>query len=198
MNPRPLIAIDTETGGLFPSINPLLSISIVPRWTMEPLTFYIEPMPLESIHPEAAALNGYSHDLWMERGALPMGHAMQRFHKVLGDCLAAQPGALILAHNAGFDRAFVDEAYRVSDYQPPHRHQWRCSMQLMAQCMDLGLIPEGKLSLDRLGGLCGLWPVGGRPKVHESHQDALACLHGYQWLTQRLVNALDQASSIPL
>lgn len=195
---RPLIAIDTETGGLFPSINPLLSISIVPSWTMEPVTFYIEPLAMEVIRPEAAALNGYSHDLWMERGALPMGQSMQRFHKVLSDCLAAHPDALILAHNAGFDRSFLDEAYRVSDYQMPHRHHWRCSMQMMAQLMDQGLIPQGSLGLDRLGEISSQWPVGGRPSVHEAHEDALACLIGYQWLQQRLSNALDQASSIPL
>jgi len=186
--PQDIIAIDTETGGLYPSIHPLLSFSLVPSWTMEPFTVYIEPLALERIEPEAARKNGYTHEKWLERGALPLMNAMELFNARLVDLKKQKAGAVLVAHNAGFDTSFINEAYRQCDFEPVHRHHWRCSMQLMAFLMDIGQIPPGSLSLDRLGEISGQWPVGGRPAVHEAHEDAVACLRGYQFL--QLIAAL--------
>ena len=181
-NSPPLIAIDIETGGVFPSINPLLSVSIVPEWTMEPFTVYIEPLALEVITPEAAKKNGYTLQKWLERGALPLRKAMLQLNDNLQELKESHPKAIFVAHNSAFDAPFLNEAYRQADLPQIIRYNWRCSLQLMAQRMDDGLIPEGKLSLDRLGELAGIWPIGGRPLVHEAHEDALACLKGYRWL----------------
>lgn len=180
--PQDIIAIDTETGGLYPAINPLLSVAIVPSWTMEPFTVYIEPLALETIHPSAAEKNGYTQKKWRERGAVPLAIAMQQVNAHLGRLKKEKPAALMVAHNAGFDRSFMEEAYRQCDLEPLHRYDWRCSQQLMAVMMDIGHIAQGSLSLDRLGELSGQWPVGGRPPIHEAHEDALACLLGYQFL----------------
>lgn len=182
MTPQDIIAIDAETGGFYPSIHPLLAVSLVPSWTMEPFTVYIEPLALETIDEQAAKVNGYTHQRWLERGAVPLPIAMSRLNAAMAQLKNERPGAIIVAHNAGFDRGFIDEAYRQCDIESPHRYIWRCSMQLMAFLMDIGQIPRGGLSLARLGELSGQWPAGGRPAVHEASADAIACLRGYQFL----------------
>lgn len=180
--PQDIIALDTETGGVYPAIHPLLSVSIVASWNLQPFTVYIEPLALELIDPGAAKVNGYTHEKWMERGALPLMMAMELFNAQLARLKYERPGAVLVAHNAGFDRGFIDEAFRQCDLQPVHRHNWRCSMLMMAFLMDIGQLPTGSLSLDRLGEVSGQWPAGGRPAVHEAHEDALVCLKGYQFL----------------
>jgi DNA polymerase III epsilon subunit-like protein len=184
MKPRPLISIDLETGGLYPALHPIVSISVAPSFTPERLTFYVDLTAREllAVQAKAKEVNGYDYDLWLERGALPLPMVLERLSKVLNDLMQAEPTALLVAHNAGFDRSFLDYAFESFSLDPLPRYQWRCSQQLMAQCMDDGLLPEGSLGLDRLGELSGQWPAGGRPAIHTSDQDAHACLNGYRWL----------------
>jgi hypothetical protein len=107
---------------------------------------------------------------------------LERLVKVINDLMQVEPTALLLAHNAGFDRSFLDYAFEACGLDPLPRYQWRCSQQLLAQCMDTGLIAAGSLSLTHLGELSGFWHPGTRPMIHESREDAEAALHGYQWL----------------
>lgn len=181
------IAIDTETGGTRPGRHALLSIAAYASWDLEnPLILHLWPAD-ESyvVEPEAAKINGYTPELWKERGAMWIFDAMA----TLADWLAARfrerPRTLMLAHNAGFDRMFLDEASHFTGIRMPIRHAWRCSMDKMGCLMDLGMIAPGKVNLDRLGVLSGQWPEGGRPAVHEAGADALACLRGYLWLLDK-------------
>ncbi|MDB6118568.1 MAG: hypothetical protein JWO08_2349 [Verrucomicrobiaceae bacterium] len=185
-----IIAIDTETGGLYPSLHALLSISVVPSWDELPLTLHILPQPDRLIDPEAAKLNGYTPLLWEQRNAVPLRQAMLLLASELQMLFSQKKDARLVAHNAGFDRPFLEEAARVCDINLPSRYAWRCSMMLMGELMDAGQLPAGSLSLARLGELCGHWPVGSRPTVHDAGQDARACLAGYQWLLQKKEAAL--------
>lgn len=184
----PYIAIDTETGGIYPSQNPLLSIGAVASWMLHsPLTIYVLPAPWLTIDPEAAALNGYTPERWKVRGAVPLEEAMKRLSAWLeqyNDWSPWENGARIVAHNSGFDRSFLEESARVTGIRLPGRHSWRCSMNLMARLMDKGQIPPGSCSLDRLGELAHLWPAGGRGPLHDVTLDAYACLRGYDYLLQ--------------
>lgn len=185
---RPFIAIDTETGGTRPGQHALLSIAAVASWAVDmPAVIYITPesQPGKTVEPDAARINGYTPARWAERNATTITTAMVMLSDFLTDRFAAQPGALMLAHNAGFDRMFLDEAAAVAGVRLPIRHAWRCSMDKMGCLMDRGIIPAGNLKLDRLGELSGQWAPGKRPKIHEADADALACLRGYQWLLQK-------------
>jgi hypothetical protein len=190
MNPaqlQPLIGIDLETGGLYPGWNPILSISIATSGFAGPplsRTWYIDLTGRDekAVEAKAREVNGYNYDTWKERGAVPLPLALIEVRRELTALLQERPNALFVAHSAGFDRAFLDYAFLKWGEGPLDRYQWRCSQQLLAQLMDQGLIPQGSLGLDRLGELSGQWPVSGRPAVHEAHEDALACLIGYQWL----------------
>jgi DNA polymerase III epsilon subunit-like protein len=93
-----IIAIDTETGGTNPSKSALLSISachLADR--SKNFTVFIQPAEGLEIDAEAAAVNGYSPELWKERGAVPLLDALRRFKAWL-----PYSGNDPLAHNAGF------------------------------------------------------------------------------------------------
>ncbi len=67
----PFIALDTETGGTRPGTHALLSIAAVASWRDEAFIVYIEPGN-HLVDPAAARINGYTPELWDERGCLPL------------------------------------------------------------------------------------------------------------------------------
>lgn len=186
-----LIGIDTETGGIYPAVNPLLSVALVPSWDAPVTTIYVLPEEGKIIEPDAAKLNGYTPEVWAERGAVPLHRAMLMFAASLQQLLAEKKEARLVAHNAGFDRSFVEENARPFEIELPGRYQWECSMHELGSLINDGLIPRGGRSLARLGELAGLWPVGGRPELHDVTEDARAALQGYQWLRAKKAIALD-------
>ena len=96
-----------------------------------------------------------------------------------------RPRAVLVCHNLAFDRAFVAESERVSGYTLPGRYDWRCSMVEMARQMDVGLLPKGAASLQRLGELSGFWQEHGwRGETHEALEDARCAAWGWQWLAE--------------
>lgn len=186
--PHPLIALDTETGGTLPSRHALLSIAAThmlpshqnswPPYAV--FSRYILPADGKTIDPEAAAINGYSPERWAELGAVPLQDAMQDFEGWLKSAYEAHPTARLLAHNAGFDKAFLDEAAAMTGVRLPVHHAWRCSMQLFGHLMDQGILPEGSLKLQRLAAMSGQE----QPEIHTANNDADLTYHGYLWLLQ--------------
>lgn len=191
-----LIGLDTETGGIYPAINPLLSIALIPSWEAPETTIYVLPEPGKVIDAEAAAINGYTAELWAERGAVPLHRALLMFGLSLQHLLAEKKEARLVAHNAGFDRSFLEEATRNYQVELPGRYQWECSMMEMGSLINDGVIPPGGRSLARLGELAGLWPVGDRPATHDVTEDARAALQGYRWLRKQRGHAFAALSRL--
>jgi DNA polymerase III epsilon subunit-like protein len=181
-----LIGTDTETGGLYPSRHALLSIAGYCSWGRLPFLVYVTPesQPGKVVEAEAAKKNGYTPELWAKRDAKPVEMAMEWYRDWLKACLADRPEAKVVCHHLAFDKPFLEEAAMVAGMMElgPTRYDWRCSLQLLADLMDEGLIEKGSASLERLGTLCGVWPSGKRPEVHEAHEDAEVCVRGYEWL----------------
>jgi DNA polymerase III epsilon subunit-like protein len=180
--PHPLIALDTETGDTLPSRGALLSIA-ANLWLPDNnlvwgYSRYILPAEGKIIQPAAAAKNGYTPERWAELGAVPLQEAMEDFEVWLKSTYEAHPTARLLAHNAGFDKAFLEEAASMTGISLPIRHAWRCSMQLFGHLMDKGILPEGTLKLERLAELSG----HKQHQIHTAHDDADLCYHGYIWL----------------
>lgn len=169
--------LDTETGGIHPPVHALLSIGAVAP-TGERFEHYILPesQPGKTVDPAAAAVNGYTPEAWAMRQARPLQEVIERLTAWL-EHFKSLP---IVAHNAAFDRAFLQEAERVTGLQMPHRSSWRCTQVLLGQLMDLGLVPYGSSSLDRLSVLASV--AGDRNPIHNAIEDAMRTRAGHEWL----------------
>lgn len=182
---RHFIAIDTETGGLLPHRHALLSIAAVASWEVDPFHVFILPETGDVIEKEAARKNGYTPELWEARGAMSLKHALIGFQHWLAasGAIGCEFSALPLAHNAGFDRAFLDHAAGRTGLEIPLSHRWRCSQAALLLAQDAGFYDGAEFaSLDTLGAVSGFWEKEKRAAAHDALQDARCCLHGYQYL----------------
>jgi len=193
--PHPLIALDTETGDTLPSHGALLSIAANLWLPDNKLVWgysrYILPAEGKIIHPAAAAKNGYSPERWAELNAVPLQDAMEDFEVWLKSSYDAHPTTRLLAHNAGFDKAFLEEAAAMTGIELPIRHAWRCSMDKFGTLVDRGILPEGTLKLERLAKLSGHH----QHDIHTAYEDADLCYHGYLWLLQQEANHYAQQTT---
>ena len=176
------ITSDTETGGLYPSVNALLSIGACCSWSEARFLAYItvESQPGKTIEAEAARVNGYTPERWKERGAVNLAAAFDGFSMWLEARKKERPGAVIVCHHLAFDKSFLHEAGRITGHDLQHRNDWRCSQVEFGRLMDVGLIARGSSALNRLRELSG-WN-GGREAEHDALEDARITLHGWQWL----------------
>ena len=183
-----ILAIDTETGGLCPSVNPLLSIG-AHHPQLGDFSAVMWPDPEMDVDPVAARKNGYTPELWEKKGAVSLADAMASFQR----WLAAIPDRFTpLAHNAAFDRSFIEYAERVTGIGMPWLdRRWECSQAATAFMMRAGVIDAESASLD---GLCA-WAGIPRPAIHDALEDARACHLGY---TRLLQAAADRSRPLPL
>lgn len=138
---------------------------------------YIDPVPGLEIHPEAAKVNGYTKELWAKRGAVPLVEALRRFKNWM-----PPRGNSPLAHNAPFDKAFMDAAEEQTGFNTYLQRRWRCSMSAFMFANDaLGLNPVD-YKLETLARMCGHWSPQFVRGEHQSIDDVLACAAGYKWL----------------
>ncbi len=179
-----IVAIDTETGGLDPLNCALLSVSII---TMredlsigDKLDLFILPHPYAFISPQAIEVNGYSPELWEKRGATTLLEAMCQMRKWLPS--RSQP----LAHNAQFDRGFLEAAEKRSGICLNLGYRWRCSMGAMMAVDDALGMSFPNYKLDTLAAVCGHWGPDYQRGDHQASADAEACAVGYRWLMGKI------------
>lgn len=178
------IAIDTETGGLDSTECALLSIAAVPSWDAPPFHVYI--WPHGRMEKKAMEVNGYTQELWDERGALPLKQALWEFQRWLFPILHERRFEMA-AHNAGFDLLFMDAAQARTGIILDLPKIWHCTKIKMADAEESGLyVPtpgrERKHHLDDLGRESGYWDIDPRNSEHDALQDAKCCKHGLLWI----------------
>jgi DNA polymerase III epsilon subunit-like protein len=171
----------------------VLAIAAVPTWEQAPFHCKVQPWLEQKIDPEAARVNGYTEEGW--RIALSLDHAMGAFR----NWLAWRPKEIEevspLAHNAGFDRAFLDWAEICTGISLGLTHRWRCSMAVLAFLQDMGLCTprygEGQpsCSLDALCALSGQERPAG---AHDALVDAECALRGYVWMVRQISGAMNE------
>jgi DNA polymerase III epsilon subunit-like protein len=173
-----IIAIDTETGGIEPGKSALLSISAC-YYDQPEKTFnvYINPDPSLEINAEAAKVNGYTPELWQERGAIPLREALFRFKNWL-----PRSGNAPLGHNANFDRGFIEAAEKQTGFSTYLQRRWRCSMGSFMFVNDVLNLNPPDFKLETLAKMAGHWKEGFVRGAHQSIDDVTACAAGYKWL----------------
>jgi DNA polymerase III epsilon subunit-like protein len=121
----------------------------------------IRPQHTENAEPEALAVNGYQEAEWAEE---PL------FEEVAPRIAELLWGCVLVGHNVGFDRNFLNHAFRragMDDVNLPHN------------CVDtltlayVHLVPRGleSLSFDRIREFLG-WEI---QKPHRALKDVLDC-----------------------
>ena len=173
------IALDTETGGFNSAECALLSIAAVPSWTAPPFLVYI--LPVGRIDARAAEVNGYTSELWEQRGAMTPKSALLEFMRWLEPLRHARFD--MAAHNAGFDLRFMAAIQQRTGIDLELPGIWHCTKTLMQEVSEAGGHdwPKG-CSLDDLGLVSGFWEKEPRSVIHDALQDARCCAHGLRWL----------------
>jgi len=178
-----LIAIDTETSGLNPATHFLLALGAV---TATGATFYRLILPprtwlgtRKKVGARAIAVNGYNLADWKKRGAVEASDAARSFALWLAQ-VAKEGARRPLAHNAGFDRAFLNAFSDQTNTHFPLNHRWECSMAALSFAQRAGIAAPGACTLNHLAELIHV----DRPDTHDALADAQVCLMGYHHLVK--------------
>lgn len=134
-----LIVLDTETTGLDPrSGDRIVEIAAIELHRCLPSgrEFQAYLNPDRSVPFEATRVHGLTDAFLSDK---------QRFAEVAGDFLAFIEGAHVIAHNAAFDIAFLDEELRRAGRKPLTMERAICTLQLAR-----ARFPGGQHSLDQL------------------------------------------------
>ncbi len=183
-----IYAIDTETGGFKPAVNALLSITLIELsddlTPKRDLNLFILPEADRTVEPDAAKINGYTRDLWAERGALTLQDAFSRIRDWLPADIAVRPEAL--AHNARFDLDFITHSEQRTGIRLGFAQPWRCSLMTFRDACHRRLLTAPNHKLETLARLCGHWGPEFVRGVHGAKEDAIACAAGYRYLLERM------------
>lgn len=189
-----IIAIDTEIGGVNPQTDALLSISAcyfeAPTKTF---TAFIKPDPGLNLNPEAVAVNGYSPEEWERRGAVPLLEALRRFKAWL-----PYSGNTPLAHNATFDRQFIEAAERRTGFKTYLQYRWHCSMSAFMFCNAVFNLGAPDFKLETLARMAGHWKDGFVRGQHQSSDDVVACAVGYRWLQNHVLELRQKVEKLTI
>jgi DNA polymerase-3 subunit epsilon len=118
------IVLDTETTGFDPKTGDrLIEVGCIEIHDLLPTgrTFHRLVNPERLIPPDAIRVHGITDD--QVRGA-------PKFHEIAADLLEFIGDAPLIAHNANFDRNFIDFEYSRIGQKPPPQERWIDTLQL--------------------------------------------------------------------
>ena len=156
-----LAFVDVETTGLDPKKHEIIEIAILREEEDGKLLFWstkIKPNNIETAHPKALEVNGYSFNEWKDSPRL--GEVVHKMFEMID-------GAYFVGYNPQFDWGFIKEALDECGVQVPKRVR-------LIDCMPYAfehLVPQGleSLSFDSVRAFKG-WKVA---KVHGATKDVL-------------------------
>lgn len=114
-NLSPLAFVDAETTGLDENVHEIIELAVL---RVDPVSFdvissleaKVLPTRLDLADPRALEINGFSAERW--GGAVPLKAALMQARPLL-------QGATLAGHNVGFDKRFLDAAWRQVGLEPP-------------------------------------------------------------------------------
>lgn len=169
--PTPMIVADTETGGLDPSINPILTLSALRTDDGSSFNVKIKPPEGLEISPEALKVTGIDvEDLHLN--GITEKEAVEGFCKFLGT-----GGHILAGCNFPFDMRFINEMFRRNSVPSPLKH--RCvDLQTVAfLAHEKGLIDlpksRGGVLLLNLDVVSSAFGVSRASELHDSLEDVI-------------------------
>jgi len=155
---RPLAFIDLETTGLDPARHEILEIGVIrvdacTLTELDSTDIRVHPTRLADADPEALRRNGYSPRRWENAASLP---------EALDWVAPLLVGATLAGHNVGFDRAFLEVAWRATGGPPPDLDHHLLDTATLAW----PLLTEGRIDSLSLATVCTALGIG----LHDSHR----------------------------
>ncbi len=178
---RPLLFTDTETTGLDPNVHEMLEIAgilddadcirdcagKVVRGT-RCYESKIQPRRIETAHPKALEINGYTPEKWADARPLK---------DVLSEFIVMADHAILVGHNIRFDAAFISVALKEMGFEERIDYHLVDTVTLAYE----HLVPLGLKSLS-LGAVCEF--IGVKPGDHTAMADTEACREVYYRLVR--------------
>lgn len=183
--------LDVETSGLDASVHEILEIAVVvfDDETLEILDTYetkVHPEHIETAHPRALEVNGYTPEEWKKSKAVSLDTMMRTLSAGTQDCI-------VMAFNIHFDLSYLDEATRktgiilnfkrypiclraIAWHQLDHRNPFD-GWSMKSVCERLGVPPE--------------------PATHRALNGVMAEFGIYKALKQQYVQNFRQNNCIP-
>jgi DNA polymerase III epsilon subunit-like protein len=164
-----MVIVDTETGGLVPDENPVLTLSAVR--TSDGASFNVKIKPPEdlTISPEALKVTGINVDDLIANGITEKEAAL-KFREFLGN-----DGYVIAGCNFPFDTRFLNEMFKRNNIPSPLKH--RCvdlqTAAFLAHERGLISLPKsrGGVLLLNLDAVCESVGVSRASDLHDSLED---------------------------
>lgn len=134
----PIVVLDTETTGLNPALgHRVVEVGAVRLEDGRVVTEFSQLVqPDRPMEPQASAVNGITDEILRHQ---------PRFAAIAPALLNLLDGALLVAHNAPFDAAFLSQEFFISGYRPePGLNQpvlpnpWLCTLALARQFFYFG------------------------------------------------------------
>ena len=171
-----LLVVDTETGGLDPAQESLLSLAAVvleDGEIVDTLSIYINE-PEIIANPKALEINGIDLDKVREVGMSPsdaVNHLEFFIRKYWGSLWNVTLGG----HNVSFDVGFLRRLYRLAGRKYPFTYRVVCSQTGFALFMYAGKFREKPTSLNSACAHYGITiREGGVSGAHNALEDAIA------------------------
>src|SRR4051812_6004334 len=120
------IILDTETTGLDPKTgHRVIEIACIELVDFIPTgkSFHRYIHPERPIDPEAERVHGISLEFLNGKPKFAEAVVVEEFLEFVGE-------ATILAHNAAFDRGFINWELEMADRAPFPEAQWNCTMEM--------------------------------------------------------------------
>lgn len=158
---------DTETSGLDPNSQEILSLAIirVDAKTFETIgTFYkkIQPTRIHLASPKALEINGYTADKWTEAVSLKTA---------LEEATGLLKNAIWGGHNVSFDINFLSASFANTGVTMPRNDYHKLDTMLLAW----PYLVRGEITSMSLDSMCKLFSIS-RPEPHDALDDVKATI----------------------
>lgn len=189
-----MVVIDTETGGLNPSVNPIVSLAavvvdknFVPLDTLQML---INEGQQAIVAEEAMRIHRISRQDIAVAGVKPP-EVIKRFHSWLLEYfpLLGEERIVLAGHNVYFDRGFLMRLYGLAgaDFDKFFSRRMIDSAAVYGFLSLVGLVPETDLSSDSIFANLGILPA--QRSLHAALSDALLTTASLRIMLQMLMSS---------